>query len=905
MSRGVHRNPQKVRTEGTSKLHLLWLIWLQASLLVSFASAQVQGSFVNFEGKQTRPVCLSPDGTRLFAVNTPDARLSVFDVSAPRNPILIAEISVGLEPVSVNALNRDEVWVVNEVSDSVSIVSVPRHMVVETLYVKDEPADVVFANGRAFVSASRNNRIAVFDITNRVAITNIPVFGENPRALALSPDGAKVYAAFALSGNRTTLVPAKQAPPQPPPGNAALPAPPQVSLIVDAADPAWTMGTNAPIQFTMPDNDVVEINTATLAITRYFPGIGTVNLGLAVNPLTGDLYVANTDARNLVRFENNLRSNFVSNRVSRVAITDGAITHLELNPGFSYTNFPQLPDLTNALAQPAAIVFDPGGSEFYVAAFGTDRIARMDTSGAILGRIELNPEAVGSATSPRTKRGPRGLALLPGQALYVLNRLANTIAIIDPQSGLVLREIPAGRHNPTPQVVREGRGFLYDAKLSGNGTVSCASCHIDSEMDLIGWDLGNPGGQMLNNIVTSAPGMPTSNSVIHPMKGPMTTQTLKGLKEVDTMHWRGDRTNFLAFNAAFDTLLGGALLTDEDMRAYRDFINTIVFQPNPNLNLNRSLPFSLPTKGGIGSPFRGKDPYNLLVYLDLGPHQVHVSCVTCHELPAGTTPRVAIAAGAMQEFQDFRVPQLRNVYQKLNATRAPGAQSVGGFGIAHDGAFSDVFTFLKQPVFNGLGEDAFRRDLDAFVQCFDTGMAPAVGYTRTLRADNVNTASISNDWNLLESQAVALTNADLIIKGTVDGWQRGFVYQPADGTYMPDTTNIAAMTRAQLRAKVTAGDTLTIMGVPPGSGPRMGIDRNLDGVLDGDVPVPTLRIALDAGRVVISWSTNDSGYLLERADSLPTTNWAPDFTPRWINGIEFSITNSLSSSNLFFRLREL
>ena len=78
---------------------------------------------------------------------------------------------------------------VNEVSDSVSIVSVPRHTVVETLYVKDEPADVVFANGRAFVSASRNNRIAVFDITNHVAITNIPVFGENPRALALSPDG--------------------------------------------------------------------------------------------------------------------------------------------------------------------------------------------------------------------------------------------------------------------------------------------------------------------------------------------------------------------------------------------------------------------------------------------------------------------------------------------------------------------------------------------------------------------------------------------------------------------------------------------------------------------------------------------------------------------------------------------
>src|SRR5688572_14739588 len=121
---------------------------------LAFHSA-AQNAYVNFEGKQTRPICLSPDGTRLFAVNTPDARLSVFDISHPLNPFLIAEIPVGLEPVSVNALNNDEVWVVNEVSDSVSVVSVSRRIVTDTLYVKDEPADVVFAGGKAFISASR------------------------------------------------------------------------------------------------------------------------------------------------------------------------------------------------------------------------------------------------------------------------------------------------------------------------------------------------------------------------------------------------------------------------------------------------------------------------------------------------------------------------------------------------------------------------------------------------------------------------------------------------------------------------------------------------------------------------------------------------------------------------------
>ena len=85
--------------------------------------------FVNYEAKQTSPVRLSPDGSRLFAVNTPDGRLSVFDVTNPKNPILIAEIPVGVEPVSVNPVSNDEAWVVNEVSDSVSIVSVAQHTV--------------------------------------------------------------------------------------------------------------------------------------------------------------------------------------------------------------------------------------------------------------------------------------------------------------------------------------------------------------------------------------------------------------------------------------------------------------------------------------------------------------------------------------------------------------------------------------------------------------------------------------------------------------------------------------------------------------------------------------------------------------------------------------------------------
>ena len=103
-----------------------------------------------FEGRQTHPVRLSYDGKRLFALNTPAGRLSVFDVSNTQAaPLLIAEIPVGMEPVSLAERTSDEVWVVNEVSDSVSVVSISRRVSIAHLKTGDEPADIVFAGDSA------------------------------------------------------------------------------------------------------------------------------------------------------------------------------------------------------------------------------------------------------------------------------------------------------------------------------------------------------------------------------------------------------------------------------------------------------------------------------------------------------------------------------------------------------------------------------------------------------------------------------------------------------------------------------------------------------------------------------------------------------------------------------------
>src|SRR5690349_13543642 len=102
-------------------------------------------SFTLFETGQVRPLAL--DGNTLYALNTPDNRLEIFKTNGTKLTKL-GSVGVGLEPIAVAVRNSSEVWVVNHLSDSISIVDVKKPdkaFVKRTLLVGDEPRDVVFA----------------------------------------------------------------------------------------------------------------------------------------------------------------------------------------------------------------------------------------------------------------------------------------------------------------------------------------------------------------------------------------------------------------------------------------------------------------------------------------------------------------------------------------------------------------------------------------------------------------------------------------------------------------------------------------------------------------------------------------------------------------------------------------
>jgi len=812
--------------------------------------------YENFETAQTHPLRLSNSGNALYAVNTVEGRLSVFDIAGDGSLSLAGDVAVGLEPVSAAVRpGTNEVWVVNHLSDSVSVVDAATRTVIDTIQVGDEPTDVAFASGKAFVTLAGNqDRVTVYNASTRALITTIDLFGDDPRALAVNATGTEVYAVVLESGNQTTtlftaLVTNGGGPPAPnPPRSASLGPAPAVGLIVkfnttnnrweDEVGDNWTTKVN----FTLPDNDlfVIGATAATPTVIRTVSHVGTALFDVSVNPSNGELWVPNTEARNVVRFEPNLRGHLVQTRVSKVNSVSGAVTTLDLNSHINYNVTPGPPaEIANSLAIPVSGTFDSSGATYYVAAFGSQKVGAVNTSSGAISLINVG-------------NGPSGLALNEAdQRLYVLNRFDNTISIVDTSANTEIDRIGvagAASFDPSPDVIKVGRKFLYDGQISsGHGDVACASCHLFGNFDNLAWELGNPQGSFL--AFTDAPWvnfapLGPSTSGFDPQKGPMTTQTLRGLENLEPFHWRGDRQNFQAFNQAFINLMGRATqVSSADMDAFTDFIKTVRFPPNPFRNLDDTMPSSMtvPSQSGGGATATGNPNNGSTIFANNLLDANTFSCATCHQLPEGTT-RNLFNGNAEGESQDFKIPHLRNMYEKVGFTvirpnlQSGNASNIGlspqkkGFGFLHDGSVS-LTEFLAASVFTSTTQQ--ERDLFAFLLAFPTETVPAVGRQQTVTSANKNNSTVISTITTLIAEAGA-GSCDVIVKGTIGNVAKGYVYDAPTDRFIPDAAQEATMTEAALRGSVQSGDTITYMGVPPGAGVRMGIDRDRDQWRDRD-----------------------------------------------------------------------
>ncbi|HKE01213.1 MAG TPA: hypothetical protein VKE69_09405, partial [Planctomycetota bacterium] len=433
----------------------------------------------------------------------------------------------------------------------------------------------------------------------------------------------------------------------------------------------------------------------------------------------------------------------------------------------------------------------------------------------VLARIEIGPGEPGEP-SGRAMRGPRGLALHDGASrLYVLNRVSNSLSVVNLVSRKATLEMPNGGFDPFPKTIRQGRGFLFDAKL-GNGNASCATCHVDADRDALAWNLGVPGGEPFS-VDLFGGGQFSLNAA----KGPMTTQSLRGLVGTGPLHWRGDRPDFTDFNGAFDGLLGGTTVSEEDMQLYNDYIDTVRYAANPNRTLADGTPSTFDAPVAM-FPQNGEATFR-----DTG-------CTDCHLDPFGSS-ELMFEVNFFPEHQAFKAPHLRNLYAKSGLTGWLGDLR-SGVGFVHNGRFLTLIEFIVTAFFGpppGLDLDQCV-DLTGFLLCFPTGTAPAVGFAATVTATTVA------DPILMDRIATVLAQADdgkcdVVVKGRFDDVRHGLVYVPSEGRFRGDQQGFGPFPWSELAAMATNDAALfTVSGVAPGTGVRIGVDRDLDGVDDLD-----------------------------------------------------------------------
>ena len=903
--------------------------------------ARAESTFTAFESGQVRPLAMSPNKKHLFAVNTPDNRLEVFRIHRGHLEHT-ASIPVGLEPVAVAARSNTEVWVVNHLSDSVSVVTLDQHgtrgHVERTLLVGDEPRDIVFAgpgNKRAFITAAHRGQnvpfdpqlttegvgradVWVFDATalgnslGGTPLTIVSLFTDTPRALAVTPDGKRVYAAGFHTGNRTTAISSVVLPfgfgpdgaPGPAVSAAGDPVPP-IGTIVQWNGAHWVdaLGRERDeyVKFSLPDQDVFAIDAMASPPRQVegpagaFSGVGTVLFNMVVNPVNKKVYVANTEANNLDRFEgpgiftdHSLRGHLHESRITVLGPNGGVQPrHLNKHINYNVDGTLHLPPAPNAesvksLAFPQSMAVTANGKTLYVAALGSSKVGVFST--AALENDTFVPSAADHIVV--SGGGPTGLVLDDARdQIYVLTRFDDAISILDTKTRQETAHVRM--HNPEPPSVVEGRRFLYDANISStHGDSACASCHVFGDLDSLAWDLGNPDGEMLDDpgpfrstLVNLIDNNNLLEPVFHPMKGPMTTQSLRGMDNHGPMHWRGDRTGgndapsvqpdggsfdereaFMRFRGAFAELLGRSEpLPVEDMEKFTDFILQVTYPPNPIQPLDNALTPQLANGlahfEGISC---GIDPV-----CPEGDCPV-LTCASCHRLEPGANPS-SPAPGFFGSdgfssfafnFQLFKVPHLRNLYQKVgmfgNALN-PGfllqddahkGDQIRGFGFLHDGTVDTLFRFHTgisfSEIFTGPGNggfplgpegDTMNRELEAFLLAFPSNLAPIVGQQITVAPSTQ--AAAAPRVQLLRERAEE-GECDLVAKVELLGAEMGFLYVGA-GQYASDRLAMPLLGQGALDALATAWSRpVTYTCAPPGSGERIGIDRDGDGFRDGD-----------------------------------------------------------------------
>jgi len=864
---------------------------LFAGMLSSAPSALAQGTgaYLNVESPQRKPIAIArvEGHDYLVACNTPDGCVEIYDTHG--NGFLL-RVQTGAEPISVVYNDElEQLFTCNFLGDSISVIqlSAPGSSgplsatLLRTTIVGDEPNHLAFApdNQSLFVTLGSQSAVAelfVADLSPAYSGSEWIDLVDN----LTTPTKALKDPCTALVSNNQLFVLGLRA------GKSTPLAPG-----CNEGDPC------DPTPFGNFDFAVRAVDLTSGAINEV-SGLGTLNFNMQFD-LAGDLWVVGTDAKFDLIGEAAVAAEpfgFVRSMIYKVTGA-GTATPVVRSRDLNQADDGSQMGSNRSVSQPTDLaIYEPGGTltKVFVAGFNSDRVGVLTNLGQpapdwVISQITV-PTASGS-TNPMS--GPRGLALKyasgisgdPGARLYVLNRLDNAVSVINPANNNVL-SIFALQRDPTPQYIRSGREFLYGSHHSGNGIVSCASCHVDGRSDFLRWNLSDNSSQAFPAGIKDGVVNDPNGTSTHwpPNKDFLVTQTLQGMVNFETqpevqsffsnepLHWRGDREDFLAFNPAFVNLLGrSSALSAQQMEAYRDFVFSIAYPPNPEQLTTRTLTGAFGSTADLSTGNGAKYGLKLYQMKALAENAACAgrSCVQCHALPEGSNNKLTeFVANTVNSGnrQPMETPGIRLMRQKERRIEigplASGNVRTGLFGLLHEGSAASINHFIQIAFPQDMTQSELN-DVKKFVREFDTGVGPIVGQSYSVFASTITATRTTTAFNLFEAQA-AKANCGLVAQLSTSTGLTGYWYDLTVATpiYREDQGG-TTLPRSGLLALLTQSSDVLVLHVTP-----LGSERRVAWQSTGAPPALTgiapMNITLE--------------------DVLPNTMYrnAPVMTANWI-----------------------
>ena len=564
--------------------------------------------------------------------------------------------------------------------------------------VCDDPRSVARVGSQLWVTCFDADAIAVLDATTGASIDELDTeYGSGPHGVVGSPDGSTVFASFPSAGEIRRFDATTRAET----GRLELGSSPR-ALAVNGA------GTRLYVTRFLSAADwaeVWEVDTATFAVLRT----------LRIDKLGGDAYRDTTASGKGT--PNQLTAIVIEPGDAHAWVTatlpnrerglltgpdldaDNTVRNLLLRLDLATGDLERTVDLDNSESA-SALAISPLGDYLFATIQGNDLVQVNDL-------LELGDTAgLGTlVTRLGTGGAPQGVCVDPTTGRTFTQNLTDRSATVLETSALFLSgsvsvassEVATGLTEALPADVLAGKRIFYfggDPRMSSEGYLSCATCHLDGGHDGRTWDFTGRGEGLRN------------------------TTDLRGRSGTGhgNVHWTANFDEIQDFEGDIRNAFGGSgFLEDSDWAATSAPLGAAKAGLSPELDALAAFVDSLGASSVPRSPERAPD--GSMTALGLTGRAVfgELGCGSCHAGSEMTDSQVGDGLSALHDVGTLRSTSGQRLGGPLPGIDTPSLRGAwDGSPYLHDGTaatLDDVFRAsggVVLPAESGaLGGDAF------------------------------------------------------------------------------------------------------------------------------------------------------------------------------------------------------